>query len=143
MFGKLADAGQTWKIYGYSGEPLTAHDFPDTVAARPEREVVSGFARFQSDAANGTLAALSYIEPEWATHPRSPHQPDDGHILHLENDQHPISRAIGEKLLYDVYQALRSGPAWGDRPCSSSPTTSTAAITTTCPRRRGRSHRTT
>ena len=41
-------------------------------------------------------------------------QPDDGHNLHLENDQHPVSNlAIGEKLLYDVYQALRSnGPAW-------------------------------
>ena len=114
VFGKLADAGQTWKIYGYSGEPLTAHDFPDTVQPGPNGEVVSGFARFQSDAANGTLATLSYIEPEWATHPRSPHQPDDGHNWHLENDQHPISNlAIGEKLLYDVYQALRSGPAWG------------------------------
>jgi phospholipase C len=113
VFGKLADAGQTWKIYGYSGEPLTAHDFPDTVQPGPNGEVVSGFARFQSDAANGTLAALSYIEPEWATHPRSPHQPDDGHNWHLENDQHPISNlAIGEKLLYDVYQALRNGPAW-------------------------------
>jgi phospholipase C len=114
VFGKLADAGQTWKIYGYSGEPLTAHDFPDTVQPGPNGEVVSGFARFQSDAANGTLATLSYIEPEWATHPRSPHQPNDGHNWHLENDQHPISNlAIGEKLLYDVYQALRSGPAWG------------------------------
>ena len=114
VFGRLADAGQTWKIYGYSGEPLTAHDFPDTVQPGPNGQVVSGFARFQSDAANGTLAALSYIEPEWATHPRSPHQPDDGHNWHLENDQHPISNlAIGEKLLYDVYQALRSnGVAW-------------------------------
>ena len=117
VFGKLADAGQTWKIYGYSGEPLTAHDFPDTVTPGPNGEVVSGFARFTSDAANGTLAAFSYIEPEWATHPR-PHpgaaQPDDGHNWHLENDQHPISNmAIGEKLLYDVYQALRSnGPVW-------------------------------
>jgi phospholipase C len=117
VFGKLADAGQTWKIYGYSGEPLTAHDFPDTVTPGPNGEVVSGFTRFQSDAANGTLAAFSYIEPEWATHPR-PHpgaaQSDDGHNWHLENDQHPISNmAVGEKLLYDVYQALRSnGPAW-------------------------------
>jgi len=113
VFGKLADAGQTWKIYGYSGEPLTAHDFPDTVQPGPNGEVVSGFARFQSDAHGGTLAAFSYIEPEWATHPRSPHQPDRGHNWHLENDQHPISNmAIGEKLLYDVYQALRNGPAW-------------------------------
>jgi phospholipase C len=119
VFGKLADIGQTWKIYGYSGDPLTAGDFPDTVQPGPNGEVVSGFARFQSDAANGALAAFSYIEPEWATHPRHTDPPavaqaDDEHNFHVENDQHPVSNlAVGEKLLYDVYQALRSnGPTW-------------------------------
>jgi len=119
VFGKLADVGQTWKIYGYSGRPLTSHDFPDTVTPGPNGEVVSGFARFQSDAASGSLAAFSYIEPEWATHPRpgappTTTQADDEHNFHVENDQHPVSNlAVGEKLLYDVYQALRTGPAWG------------------------------
>jgi phospholipase C len=114
-FGKLADAGHTWKIYGYSGRPLTSHDFPDTLQPGPNGEVVSGFARFQSDAANGTLAAFSYIEPEWATHSKTAgEQADDHHNFQVENDQHPVSNlAVGEKLLYDVYQALRSGPAWG------------------------------
>ena len=37
VFGKLADAGQTWKIYGYSGKPLTAHDFPEHCPARSQR----------------------------------------------------------------------------------------------------------
>lgn len=118
-FGKLADAGHTWKIYGYSGRPLTSHDFPDTLAPGPNGEVVPGFARFQADAASGNLAAFSYLEPEWATHPRKTDPPpvgkaDDEHNFHVENDQHPVSNlAVGEKLLYDVYQALRSGPAWG------------------------------
>jgi phospholipase C len=119
VFGKLAKAGQKWKIYGYSGEPLTSHDFPDTVTPGLNGEVVSGFARFQSDAANGKLAGFSYIEPEWATYPRRHDPPavaqaDDEHNFHIENDQHPVSNlAVGEKLLYDVYQALRSnGPAW-------------------------------
>ena len=58
VFGKLADAGQTWKIYGYSGVPLTAGDFPDTVQPGPNGEVVSGFTRFQDDAAKGQLAAF-------------------------------------------------------------------------------------
>jgi phospholipase C len=119
VFGKLADAGQTWKIYGYSAEPLTARDFPDTVLPGPNGEVVSGFKRFQSDAAAGQLAAFSYIEPEWATYPR-PHDPaavvqaDDRHNFSAENDQHPVSNlAVGEKLLYDVYQALRgNATAW-------------------------------
>jgi phospholipase C len=120
VFGKLADAGQTWKIYGYSGDPLTSHDFPDTVQPGPNGEVVSGFARFQSDAANGDLAAFSYIEPEWATHPRHTAPPagtpaGDEHNFHIENDQHPISNlAVGEKLLYDIYQALRNTSTWGN-----------------------------
>jgi phospholipase C len=119
VFGKLADAGHTWKIYGFSGIPLTAHDFLDTYRPGPNGEVVSGFARFQADAASGNLAAFSYIEPEWATYPRQSDPPavgqaDDEHNFHVENDQHPVSNlAVGEKLLYDVYQALRSnGPAW-------------------------------
>jgi phospholipase C len=119
VFGKLADAGHTWKIYGYSGRPLTSHDFPDTLEPGPNGEVVTGFARFQADAASGNLAAFSYIEPEWATYPRKADPPavgqaDDEHNFHIENDQHPVSNlAVGEKLLYDIYQALRSnGPAW-------------------------------
>jgi phospholipase C len=81
--------------------------------------VVTGFARFQADAASGNLAAFSYIEPEWATYPHASDPPDvtqadDEHNFQVENDQHPVSNlAVGEKLLYDVYQALRNGPGWG------------------------------
>ncbi len=113
VFGRLAGIGQTWKIYGYSGHPLTAGDFPDTIQTGPNGEVVSGFARFQADASAGQLAAFSYIEPEWATYPRPSTPPagtqaDDEHNFQVENDQHPVSNlAVGEKLLYEVYQALR------------------------------------
>jgi phospholipase C len=114
VFGKLAEAGQTWKIYGYSGRPLTSHDFPDTLNPGPNGEVVSGFARFKTDAASGNLAAFSYIEPAWATHSKTAgEQADNQHNFEVENDQHPVSNlAVGEKLLYDVYQALRTGPGW-------------------------------
>jgi phospholipase C len=117
VFGKLAEVGKTWKIYGYSGIPLTANDFPDTIQHGPNGEVVSGFKRFQTDAANGELATFSYIEPEWATYPR-PKNPqagataDDEHNFQVQNDQHPVSNlAVGERFLYDVYEALRSNPA--------------------------------
>jgi phospholipase C len=118
VFGKLAEAGQTWKIYGYSGEPLTATDYPDTVQPGPNGEAVAGFARFQADAASGTLSAFSYLEPEWATMPGSQAPPavigsDNQHNFQVENDQHPVSNmAVGEKFLYDIYQAVRNGPAW-------------------------------
>src|SRR5271163_3072382 len=70
VFGKLADAGQTWTIYGYSNHPVTANDFPDTIHAHDE------------------------------------------HNFQVQNDQHPVSNlAVGEKLIYDVYAALRSNQA--------------------------------
>ncbi len=119
VFGKLAEAGQTWKIYGYSGIPLTAGDFPDTVNPGPNGEVVSSFARFQEDAAKGQLAAFSYLEPEWARYPKhgappSEEHADDEHNFHAQNDEHPVSNmAVGETLLYDIYAALRGNEqAW-------------------------------
>ena len=117
VFGKLAEAGQTWTIYGYSQHPLTANDFPDTLHPGAGCTVESGLDKFQSDIAAGQLAAFSYIEPEWATYPRrnappSTTQADDEHNFHVENDQHPVSNlAVGEKLIYDVYAALRSNQA--------------------------------
>src|SRR6478672_7984179 len=97
--GNSPTPGQTWTIYGYS--------------KRPE----SGFKRFQSDVANGQLPAFSYIEPGWATYPRRGAPPstvhaDNEHNFHIENDEHPVSNlSVGEKLIYDVYRALRSNQA--------------------------------
>jgi phospholipase C len=112
VFGKLADAGQTWTIYGYSKRPLTANDFPDTVNPGAGCRVASGFDKFQSDVANGQLAAFSYIEPEWASYPRGHNSSSTAqaneHNFQVQNDQHPVSNlAVGEKLIYDVYAALR------------------------------------
>jgi phospholipase C len=113
VFGKLAERDQTWKIYGYSGRPLTANDFPDTIHPGPNGEVVTGFSRFQADAAAGQLPGFAYLEPEWATHRKNDPAGDDEHNFTVENDQHPISNlAVGETFLYDIYQALRNGPAW-------------------------------
>jgi phospholipase C len=106
VFGRLSDKGQTWTIYGYSRRPLTANDFRDTVHPGPGGTVNSGFDKFQSDAASGQLASFSYIEPEWATHRTGDHD------FQVENDQHPVSNlAVGEKLIHDVYSALRSNHA--------------------------------
>jgi phospholipase C len=106
VFGRLSDKGQTWTIYGYSRRPLTANDFPDTYKPGPGGTVKSGFQKFQSDAASGQLATFSYIEPEWATHRTGDHD------FQVENDQHPVSNlAVGEKLIHDVYTALRSNQA--------------------------------
>ncbi|OBI45417.1 alkaline phosphatase family protein [Mycobacterium sp. E796] len=105
VFGKLVEAGQTWTIYGYSKRPLTANDFPDTVHPGAGCKVEAGFGKFQRDAASGRLAAFCYIEPQWAHY-------HDKHNFQLQNDEHPVSNlAVGEKLIYDVYMALRSNQA--------------------------------
>jgi phospholipase C len=119
VFGKLAEIEKTWKIYGYSKRPKTAEDFPDTRVPGQCGEVVAGFARFQTDVAEGKLANFSYIEPEWPKYPKK-HEPSstevheaEEHNFHVQNDEHPVSNmAVGEKLLYDVYQALRNAPNW-------------------------------
>jgi phospholipase C len=120
VFGKLADAGQTWTIYGYSTLALTANDFPDTCTPGPRGTVELGFDKFQRDAASGQLAAFSYIEPEGAHYPKSKAAPstteadNNHHNFQVQNDQHPVSNmAVGEQLIYDVYTALRSNqPLW-------------------------------
>ena len=112
VFGRLADAGQTWKIYGYSGRPLTANDYPDTIKPGPGCTVEAGFEKFQSDAASGQLAALSYLEPEWAKYSRRKGAHSNDHNFQVQNDQHPVSNlAVGEKFIYDVYTALRGNRA--------------------------------
>jgi phospholipase C len=115
VFGKLADVEKTWKIYGYSESPRTAGNFPDTRVPGQYGEVVAGLGRFVADAAAGELANFSYIEPEWPKYPKKPTEvhEDEEHNFHVQNDEHPVSNmAVGEKFLYDVYQALRNGPDW-------------------------------
>jgi phospholipase C len=96
IFGRLSEAGVDWTIYGYTTEPLTKLDFPDTKTANDSH--FGFFKDFQARAANGTLAAYSFLEPDWSA---------------SGNSQHPnYNVAAGEALIQDVYVALRNGPAW-------------------------------
>lgn len=96
IFGLLTSHGIGWKIHGYDSSPLTRLNFPDTTNA-PESNF-GLFTDFQADAAAGSLAAYTFLEPSWGA---------------AGNSQHPdYSLALGEQLIHDVYQALRSGPGW-------------------------------
>jgi phospholipase C len=96
VFSRLTSAGVGWTIYGYSNQPLTRNNFPDTQYA-PENHF-GVFSDFSKAAAGGTLAAFSFLEPSWGN---------------SGNSQHPVANvAAGEQLIHDVYYALRSGPAW-------------------------------
>jgi phospholipase C len=96
IFGLMTAHAVSWKIYGYDAEPLTRGNYPDTVQA-PD-SCFGKFADFQADAAAGNLPAYSFLEPSWGS---------------AGNSQHPnYDVALGEVLIQQVYQALRSSPGW-------------------------------
>jgi phospholipase C len=96
IFAALGAAGQTWAIYGYNQRPLTADTFTDVATA--SGGAIGLFTDFQAAAAAGTLPDYTFLEPSW---------PSTG------NSQHPnYDVALGEQLIHDVYEALRSGPGW-------------------------------
>ena len=96
IFGLMTAHSLSWKIYGYNQEPLTRKNFPDTLSA-PD-SCFGLFADFRSDAAAGTLPQYSFLEPGWGS---------------TGNSQHPnYDVSLGEKLIQDVYTAVRNGPGW-------------------------------
>ena len=96
IFGLLAEHGVSWTVYGYDSPPLSRQTFTDIT---DQAESYFGlFSDFTSAAAQGSLAAFSFLEPSWES---------------TGNSQHPnYDVALGEQLIHDVYTALRTGPAW-------------------------------
>jgi len=96
VFGLLDAHGISWGIYGYDAQPLTKATFTDISGAAASHFGV--FTDFTAAAAAGTLGAFTFLEPSWST---------------TGNSQHPnYDVALGEQLIHDVYEALRSGPGW-------------------------------
>ena len=96
IFGSMTTHGVSWAIYGYDAEPLTRMDFADTTDAPDSHFGV--FGDFTKAAAAGSLPAYTFLEPSWSS---------------SGNSQHPnYDVALGEQLIHDVYEALRTGPGW-------------------------------
>jgi phospholipase C len=96
IFGLLDAAGQGWAVYGYDAEPLTKNTF--TQISNADSSHFGEFSAFQAAAAAGTLPAYTFLEPSWGSSGNSQHPPYDV--------------ALGEQLMHDVYEALRTGPGW-------------------------------
>jgi phospholipase C len=96
IFKQLEDAGIPWRVY--------FHDFPQSLTLADLWPHVGNFRLFEefvSDCAAGTLPAYSFLEPRYFAG------------LELPNDQHPPHNVtMGEQLIAEVYNALRSGPNW-------------------------------
>lgn len=98
IFGRLSAKNVDWAIYGYDSPPLTRHNFTDTTNADDSHFGL--FADFQKAAAAGTLKAFTFLEPSWSA---------------SGNSQHPnYDVTLGEKLIHDVYYALRNGKGWNN-----------------------------
>ena len=64
--------------------------------------ITKTFDDFKSDAANGTLPAVSFVDPRYTVL-------DDG----TGNDDHPHADIReGDRFLYDVFEAVANGPNW-------------------------------
>jgi phospholipase C len=92
IFGRLSDAGLDWAAFGYASDPFIRTDYPDTRSA--DRSKFGQFSDFLQRCKTATLPAYTFLEPGWGT---------------SGNSQHPVGDvALGEKLIHDVYQALRT-----------------------------------
>ncbi|WP_345196385.1 alkaline phosphatase family protein [Streptomyces lavendulae] len=96
VFGLLGERGIPWAMYGYEAQPLTRGWFTDTVHA--DERHFGRFTDFRNAAADGSPPAFTLLEPSWSS---------------AGNSQHPNADvALGERLILDVYRALRDGPGW-------------------------------
>ena len=96
IFGSLSRRGGQLGGLRVHAQPLTKNNFPDISAADPSHFGL--FKDFQAAAAAGTLPAYTFLEPSWSS---------------TGNSEHPnYDVALGEQLIHDVYEALRTGPGW-------------------------------
>ncbi len=97
IFNRFEETEKDWRIY--------FHDIAQTKTLANLLLLASKFrffAQFRDDARTGNLPAYSFIEPRYFTL-----------FTQLPNDQHPPHNAtLGEQLIAEVYNSLRSGPAW-------------------------------
>lgn len=96
IFNALTEVNQSWHIY--------FSDFPQSIMLSklwPYTNNFSHFDNFKNDAKNGNLPAYTFIEPQYWP------------FKTLPNDQHPpLHVGLGDQLVADVYNAVRSSPLW-------------------------------
>lgn len=114
IFNRLEDAGIPWAVYYDETQVASLTGVFHAPSLEPYWQTrFFGMDRFYSDVANGTLPAYSFIEPR---------------IVFNQNDMHPLYESLyvtmpdgskeavgvvndvraGEKLLHEVYSAIRA-----------------------------------
>jgi phospholipase C len=97
IYDRISQAGKDWTFYAYD-----LNDSTNFAALLPQPQANLKFAQFFTDAVQGKLPFYSFLCPRYnasaAGRPSSQHAPDD--------------IRFGDKLIADVYQAVRNGPDW-------------------------------
>ena len=103
----LEEANLTWRMH-YEDSLAWAIFLRDV--QRPEaRPHIQRMDAFYADAANGTLANFTFLEPRISANKAARNSSTYG----LPNHQHPrASVQEGERWMKNVYEALRKGPLW-------------------------------
>jgi phospholipase C len=100
IFSRLEDRGKNWRVY--------FHDMPQSMLLRDVWSLAPShyrfFHQFLADASQGVLPHYSFIEPGYFP---------DLFDNFMPNDEHPPHNVVhGEKLIADVYNAVRNSPCW-------------------------------
>jgi phospholipase C len=96
IFDHCTQAGVTSKYY-YGNVPFLTL-FPIALIA-----YANAFSSFLSDCANGTLPAVSFVDPSFTL------------LLNTANDNHPHSDIHnGDAFMAQVYSAVTAGPGWNN-----------------------------
>lgn len=106
IFDSLLASGHEYvRIYNDSVTDL----FLESFSSNATRSRTHTMDRFFSDAAKGTLPALTWIDPRQGVNMSMGN-------LGGPNSDHPscCDVALGERLRKDIYEALRAGPGWND-----------------------------
>ncbi len=100
-FDYLSGYNRTWKGY-YQDDLWMLGAFEDLLIPKNSKNV-QDMDQFFEDAANGDLPQYSWLQPRMSTF--GPNR--------VANWQHPDASVLeGERLIKDVYEALRKSPAW-------------------------------
>lgn len=106
IFRQVEEAGLEWKMY-YEDSMAWAIFLQDLRRDKAKPQI-QDMDRFYEDAAAGSLPAYSFIEPRISTRRESSRR-----SYGMANHQHPVASVReGERLMKDVYEAVRNGPQW-------------------------------
>ena len=100
IFNTIKEFGLSWRVYNDSElTSLTRLQLPKLWDPFLDGHF-HGFEEFREDAKNGALPAYSFLEPSFVFEPNDEHPPHDV--------------ALGEKFLFDTWQAVSSGKNWNE-----------------------------